>query len=353
MSRWSIAWSLCAGAMMFVGHALSAQEIPPPPEATVPPAAETQPREQAAALKVLKENVPQVPALEGVEILAAQADPEQPGQLNLFGVAEDEAQRDRLEQEALRILNEASASGALDREYTQCSAEGMRLRSAEGPHAFPRALDDMVTHLVPPSPETGLRVVSFSEPNQRVVLVGTVVTPDQRRRVVEELEALGPIEQVDAGAVVVVDLLGYGNPVFFYNRAINALGLGSAPLMLAATDELLRRGVVEPATWYLRAAAHLMLGQVEAARGAIFMAGDDPIRFRVLERFQGPLRWQLETFVAQGPVIAIEQAPPQPPPPPPDVPAEPTGPAEPPEPAEPPPSAEPTPLPEPPPPPSE
>lgn len=81
------------------------------------------------------------------------------------------------------------------------------------------------------------------------------------------------------------------------NGALIALKRKDGNRVLSFTNRIIRDGYSVPGVWYLRVAGQLLTGNREAARAAAVMAGDDRIRYSLLENFQGQERLQLESLV--------------------------------------------------------
>lgn len=289
---------------------------PMPPNAAVPQA--TEPPPAAGALPPMAPNATP-PALEGdaaadfagsplartlQEALAPQfpgvqivlAQPQADGTLALYGVLPSPDFQPQVEKAAVAALQNQQVPG-LPGPVGAVDASRMR------PHIVPA-----VEQILPIGSE-GVMVVQSINPDQRhVALAGWVASPAAMDRV----RQLSQSWTVDATQVVTARMAA--RPVqaatFAYAMATDAMGRSNGPGIIYAANHVIQHGAGQVGlvarAWYLRAAGHILMNDIPAAKAdlkvALAMDVPDPglsIRFQTLHRFQGYPRFLLESYVSE------------------------------------------------------
>ncbi len=247
------------------------------------------------------------PQLQGARVVFAQRTSD--GVVHVSGFLADEAQRARVEQQGLVVLQREEAANNLAGPFTKVDASQMQVVSGQpSPLDYLTVVDQLLGRGAEP-----IAVQQYDPQRSELTLCGIVSTDARRQALVAGLRGLENVKTVRINQVLVADELAFaGSTGFEYDDCMDALTGQQGPQVVNLADTMLRRGRIESRIWYLRAAGHLLAGRTEQAVGDLRVAqlmdsrdapsaqGRPSPRFAALRKFQGTHRLTLERLIAQG-----------------------------------------------------
>lgn len=269
----------------------------------VPQAGERAMEEASRMTQFLNDQFPGILEIDGVDVIHAVRLPGDA--VRIYGTLASAAQRDRVADVALEILSSPDAQDILDSPVNRVDITRMRVGTGS-PVVVLMVLESLIADVLGESPLSLVRIQRYEPALGAITLCGIVESAPQLTHLANQLRNVGRIQQVESTPVLIADLVtAPGDPTYFLAKAMDALGDSDGVRLVAAADELLLRGQVEPETWYLRAAGHLLSCQYQNAIGDLRVAGLTLVRLRILERFQGVPRQHLEHILAHGPEASL------------------------------------------------
>lgn len=261
---------------------------------------------------ILDASLRDAPELAGFKLIYAEMTPA--GVLNLAGLVGSEDQRPALKQRAIAAVTNAVESGKLPKEPALERVDLTKVRVGSSP------VDEMlvVESLLPAAPTRVLRTQWYAPDKGELYLAGLVESDASKARLIDELSRLPLVRKVDVGGVLVrqTGLPLPGEPTGTLLDAYDALGRKDADALLVAATASIRNAAPNSAaalnSWYLRAAAHQMMGRRQEAIGDLRVAQALAENLAVaggyyatLERFQGPQRLALSNLLREGPRAVV------------------------------------------------
>jgi hypothetical protein len=294
-------------------------------------------RHPNAVFALLDRSLRDLPELVGFKLIYADLSPG--GLLELAGLAATEEQLGLVKLRARAVIDNAIANEALP----MAKLERIDMtRVLVGSSTVDELL--VIELLAPARPTRVVRAQVYRPEAGELILSGVVESVASRDQIVGFLECLPILRRVDATNVLVRQSVGFrpGEPMGTLPDAFDALGrmapatikipgknhcdppqvftlavTGNQPqeILQAATATIRNAVPTSPQAlnaWYLRAAAHLMLGQRQEAVGDLRVAvalaqnfvGVDSY-YVTLERFQGPVRIALSNLLRAGPLVVV------------------------------------------------
>ncbi len=264
---------------------------------------------------VLQSSLADSPDLAGFKLIYAELTPE--GVLRLAGLIAQEEQRAALKRRTIEVVKNAVAAGNLPMApmLTELDLSKVRVGSSSSDELL------VVESLLPTQPIRVVRGQQYDPASGELYLTGIVESEASRDRVTEFLQRLPLLRKVDTSNVLVRQSSGLepGQPTGTLLSAQDALGRCDRTAMLESATASVRNAAPNSTSavnsWYLRAAAHLMLGKRQAALGDLRVAhalAEQVVGgsgyYSTLERFQGPMRIELSKLLREGARGAIVMA---------------------------------------------
>lgn len=256
---------------------------------------------------ILEASLPDAPGLEGFRLVFAELTPD--GVLRLAGLAASEDQKQAVKKQAVAVMNNAIQSGALPMGTKFETVDVARVRVGSS------KVDELLVleSTLKTRPDRVVRAQLYLPDRGELHLTGIVESEASKKQIIDEMKKFPGVKVVDASKVLVRQSSGLqpGEPAGTLLDAYDALGRNASQEVLQAATASIRNAAPTSTasvnSWYMRAAAHMMLGRRQEALGDLRVAqalaqqvvGGDGY-YSTLERFQGPLRIQMSDLMREG-----------------------------------------------------